>query len=282
MSCWFFSTLLILVMTLPCWAASKKNLGACKKYQLKPKSQLSHLTELVSQCEDESTEEVKTNTSKNFAFCQDYRNPPRASGSKGVGCDLCLVSDGNSASRCIADWKKLSLEERGNRPLKGYSELVKAHGLSYNPRTLTCKAYKESTFDPSAKNRGSSAFGLGQVLKSSAVDLFKRDPWFQSRIPGFSDIRRGDVYHQKMKTSILAQMELGLAIFHQKARDYKTSREATLLKRYRGSCNAVNNHYQEKILQGSRCLAQIKGNKVDMSCLKIVKAGEPKCRRKKS
>jgi hypothetical protein len=173
----------------------------------------------------------------------------------------------------LKEWPKLDTVEQGNELLKGYQELTKAHGLAYSPQILTCKAYKESTFDPEAKNPASSALGLSQATKSSCKDLFVRGDWFTPKIAGFERIKSGAVYYTKMGNSIIAQMEVGLAILHQKSMDLGSNNISTLLKAYRGSDSAkLNSSYAKSIVDCGKCL----GGKpfVTEDCLAIAKRPE--------
>jgi hypothetical protein len=173
----------------------------------------------------------------------------------------------------LKEWTTLDTVEKGNELLKGYQELTEAHGLPYSPQILTCKVYKESTFDPEAKSTASSALGLAQATKSSCKDLFVRGDWFTPKIAGFERIKSGAVYYAKMGNSIIAQMEVGLAILHQKSMDLGSNNISALLKAYRGSDSAkVNSSYAQSIVECGKCMK--KATVVTEDCLAIAKRPE--------
>ena len=156
------------------------------------------------------------------------------------------------------EWAKKSTTQKANYLNKKYKQLLKAHGLQniYPSGVLVCKAYKESTFNPNVKaySFASTASGISQVTKSTAKDLFNRGKWFRSKVNGFTHIRNGQDFHFKMSKSMLAQMELGLAILHQKSRDNGTRNVRTILKRYYGNKSAsANNKYADSILNCYKC-----------------------------
>ncbi|MBK7844383.1 MAG: hypothetical protein IPJ71_11905 [Bdellovibrionales bacterium] len=173
----------------------------------------------------------------------------------------------------LKEWTRLDTVEKGNELLKGYQELTEAHGLPYSPQILTCKAYKESTFNPTAKNPGSSAFGLSQATKSSCKDLFARGDWFIPKVSGFEKIKSGAAYYAKMSGSIIAQMEVGLAILHQKSLDGSLKSLSSTLMAYRGSASAkINRSYAQSIVECGKCIK--KASAVTEECLEIARRPE--------
>lgn len=173
----------------------------------------------------------------------------------------------------IKDWLKMDTVEKGNHLLKGYQELTEAHGLPYSPQILTCKVYKESTFDPKAKNSASSAFGLAQATKDTCKDLFSRGDWFNTKVAGFEKVKNGADYYAKMSNSIIAQMEVGLAILHQKSLDGNFRSLSATLMAYRGSISEkINSSYAQSILECGKCVK--KAGSVTEACLAIAKRPE--------
>ncbi|MBK9039958.1 MAG: hypothetical protein IPL83_12480 [Bdellovibrionales bacterium] len=170
----------------------------------------------------------------------------------------------------LKEWSELELVERGKALIKGYQELTRVHGLSYSPQVLTCKAYNESTFDLRAKASSSSASGLAQTTKSTCRDLFTRGDWFSSKVAGFEQIKNGATYYAKMKSFPLAQMEIGLAILHQKFEESNPKNLKTALKRYRGDDDpTINETYAKRILNCEKCL--IGSSAVTIECLNKAK-----------
>lgn len=173
----------------------------------------------------------------------------------------------------LKEWTTLDPVEQGNELLKGYQELTEAHGLTYSPQVLTCKVYKESTFDPKAKNAASSAFGLAQATKDTCKDLFARGDWFKPKVAGFEKIKNGAAYYAKMSNSIIAQMEVGLAILHQKSLDGNFRSLSSTLMAYRGSASAkINSSYAQSIVECGKCMK--KAGAVTEACLAIAKRPE--------
>jgi hypothetical protein len=173
----------------------------------------------------------------------------------------------------LKEWTTLDTIEQGNKLLKGYQELIQVHELTYSPQVLTCKAFKESTFDPKAKNPASTAFGLAQATKSSCKDLFDRGDWFNTKVPGFEKIKNGAAYYAKMSSSIIAQMEVGLAILHQKSLDGNFKSLSSILMAYRGSESAkINSSYAQSIVECGKCIKR--AAVVTEACLAIAKRPE--------
>lgn len=161
-----------------------------------------------------------------------------------------------------------------------YETLNKLHGLNYDPMVLTCKAFKESGGRvrntlifrtqnmSSVKKRGryiSSAAGIPQVTKSTAGDLFDRDPWFRSKVPGFENIRDGRLFHKRAAGNIVAQIELGYAVFHQKSRDTGRKNLRSIMSAYYGHpWQSCRNSYVGKVFNCVRC---VKKSGYTQSCL---------------
>lgn len=173
----------------------------------------------------------------------------------------------------LKEWNELDTIEKGTELLKGYQELTEAHGLPYSPQVLTCKVYRESKFDPSAKSKDSSAFGLSQATKSSCKDLFARGTWFIPKVSGFEKIKSGAAYYAKMSSSIIAQMEVGLAILHQKSLDGSLKSLSSTLMAYRGDKSSkINSSYAQSILDCGKCIK--KASAVTKECLEIAERPE--------
>lgn len=200
-------------------------------------------------------------------------------------CRFCLSKDEGLAKICIDKWNKLDLSEKANRLYEGYSGLIKAHQLSYRPELMVCKAYNESTFNAGVRGIGKKrpAYGLGQVLGSTADDFLDRGRlreessnrfrWFKSVVPGYKDIKNGLQYYDRMGSSLLAQLELGLGVFHQKSLDFSLRDERSILKRYRGASGGINEAYASRIINCANCLTGNinSGRGLSMEC--IIKAG---------
>ncbi len=179
-----------------------------------------------------------------------------------------------SESRRTADsytnveWLGMSDLQRANYIMEVSQALVSAHGLSYSPRVLTCKAFRESCFRPQDTTPGSAstAAGLSQVTVSTARDLFSRGGWFQSKVPGYTEVRDGRTYYNNMAGSMVAQLEIGMAVLHQKALDNNTTNIKTLLARYYGTSSSTqNNNYANAIYNCAQCI--VDSGQVTLQCL---------------
>lgn len=180
----------------------------------------------------------------------------------------CFSRNRRTSDNCApSGWNSMSLVDRAKYVFSKYEELTRAHKLDYSPRILTCKVMRESTFRPQDQAGSSTASGLSQVTKTTARDLFNRGRWFSSKVSGFQDIKSADTYFDKMKTSVVAQMELGLAVIHQKSRDTGSKSVKTILARYYGtSSSRQNNHYAQKIYDCAACI-QNNRNNITETCL---------------
>lgn len=224
---------------------------------------------------------VSTNSQRN-------QRGPRCVPSPVLLCDRfanpngCWSTGRASALACTnEDWTQLSMVEQAQHIQDAYAQLMRVHqvdnpAINYSPRVMMCKTVRESCFRPqemsSAPN--SSAAGLSQVVRTTARDLFNRTG-FRSRVHGFTDITSGDEFHDRMKTSILAQMELGLAVFHQKSRDNGGTRNPrSILMNYYGTSSRVENEkYADAIFGCANCIRQA-GNEISQRCLAIAR---PNC-----
>lgn len=159
-----------------------------------------------------------------------------------------------------ADWMKLTETQKAAYIYKLYSQITKAHGLTqYSSSILTCKANKESEFRPQVRTSGanSTAAGIGQVTKTTAKDLFKRGGWFRSKVQGFEKIADGTTFYNTMPQSMTAQMELGLAVLHQKSMDTGSRKISTILRNYYGNKSASKNRsYANAIINCSNCIVK--------------------------
>jgi len=162
-------------------------------------------------------------------------------------------------------WANMSVTQQAEYMDRKYSELLRAHDLNsvYSPEVLVCKAYKESTFRPQIKTSASNstASGISQITRSTAVDTFSRGGWFRSKVEGFTHIRNGREFHERMAGSMLAQMEFGMAILDQKRRDRGLSKSShnirTILQGYYGSkSQSANRTYANKIMSCANCVEQ--------------------------
>lgn len=180
----------------------------------------------------------------------------------------CFSKKRATANACSPrGWNEMSIVQRAEYTYKKYEELLKVHNLDYSPRVLVCKVMRESTYRPQDQAGSSTASGLSQVTKSTARDLFNRGKWFSSKVEGFENIKSADTYFEKMKTSTVAQMELGLAVLHQKSRDNRVTNIKTLLARYYGTRSSrQNNHYAQKIYDCANCIKNNR-NQITESCL---------------
>lgn len=183
----------------------------------------------------------------------------------------CWSTSRPRADRCThPSWLEMSMIDRAQHIHDSYVELLEAHDLDYSPRILTCKAVRESCLRPQDQSpaSNSTASGLSQVTRSTARDLFNRGSWFQPKVYGFTSINDGRTYHDEMKHSILAQMELGLAVLHQKSIDTGSSNIRTLLQNYLGTGSAsANQEYANKIYDCAECIVN-NGNRLSESCLR--------------
>jgi|GEM_PF-3143128 len=162
-------------------------------------------------------------------------------------------------------WERMSYKQKAEYMDKKYDQLLRAHGLrnTYSPKVLVCKSYKESNFRPQIKtsNPLSTASGVSQITRSTAIDTFSRGRWFRSKVEGFTHIRNGREFHRRMANSMLAQMEFGMAILDQKRRDRGLSKSGSnidsILQGYYGSYSKNKNRkYSNKILSCMRCVEQ--------------------------
>lgn len=174
-----------------------------------------------------------------------------------------------STSRSTAEsytnsrWAGMSYTQKAEYMDRKYGELLRAHNMSgtYSPKILVCKAYKESNFRPQIRTSDSrsTASGVSQITRSTAIDTFSRGGWFRSKVEGFTHIRNGREFHERMAGSMLAQMEFGIAILDQKRRDRGLSASSgninRILQGYYGSGSAsANRTYANKIMSCASCV----------------------------
>jgi hypothetical protein len=179
----------------------------------------------------------------------------------------CWSTDRGVANSCTNPrWESMGPLAKAEYIRLTYEELLAVHGMDYSPRILTCKTVRESCLRPQDQASTSTAVGLSQVTASTARDLFVRAKWFKPRVAGFQDVSDGDKYHDRMRSSVAAQMELGLAVLHQKSRDFKTSNIRIMLGNYYGLDAESNKEYSDAIYDCADC---IKGNqdRLSMDCL---------------
>jgi hypothetical protein len=190
----------------------------------------------------------------------------------------CWAERRSLSDKCThPSWDELTQLERSQHIYDGYEVLLKEHKLGYSPRILLCKTIRESCLRPQDMSpaAASSAAGLSQVTRSTASDLFVRGTWFKPKVVGFTNIEDGRQYHDKMKQSILAQMELGLAVLHQKGIDFNSKNIKVLLSNYYGtSSQKENSAYANAIYDCADCLAKTKSGELTEACLKIAR---PSC-----
>ena len=170
----------------------------------------------------------------------------------------CFSKNRSIAQACEPDdWKTLNRTEKAKVVYYNFAVLNTAHGFEYSSAALTCIVQRESSFNPQIVSSLPSATdsGLGQVVKQTANDLFNRGRWFQSKVSGFTQIKSGAVFHSQMKTSILAQQELILAVYHQKSLDRKkTEHTPSLIEGYHGNSTEKNVAYRNKIVGCQKCI----------------------------
>lgn len=200
------------------------------------------------------------------------------------------------------NWLSFTIEERADQVYEMAKTLIDAHdfhygvhNFSHSPRVLTCKVYKESTFNPQIKSPISSGVGLSQVLDQTAEDLFDRyGSVFHSIVPGFENVRDGkDVpkeksFHYLMAKSIPAQIELGLFVMQMKAMDieasgHKITSVRDLLERYYGATkkdrktgkrvldHKKNKAYADPIFRCAKCIKRNKNDHITQACLDCAK-----------
>lgn len=267
---------------------------SCQPHNSNPQRQGLDLRKISQECEKAST--------GSKSFCNGPNNRPRGECSK-----VCYSPNPAEARACLKEWPQLSTEERGNRIRDAYVLLLDAHGLNLRAELLTCKTFRESygdySFDYNARPYSksspqplTSAFGLTQVLSPTARDLFNRGfsakspekkknspgagRWFTPKVPNFTEIKDGLTYYRKiqeMPISLLAQMELGMAVLQQKALDASSTKESTLLQRYYGNCAPKNSAYANDIIRCANCITRSRPSLVTDRCLQLAKAPEPSC-----
>jgi hypothetical protein len=211
-------------------------------------------------------------------------------------------SDDRNQARCFANksWNNLSYEDKAMFIDDTYRILLHLHQNKNNPnddsfkfssRILTCKTFKESSFDPQIGNEsGSSAVGLGQVLTGTAEDLLGPRIGFRSKLPGYENVSDYSDYKTKMAKEITLQLELSMGVLEMKRNDFNLSIDniKPLLQRYLGSSSDSDNEaYANSIYDcaacakrnngmfSQECLCKTKPN--DTNCTKILKAPEPRC-----
>jgi len=195
-------------------------------------------------------------------------------------------------------WLKMSHTDQANYIFDKYTNLLIAHSqIKFSPELLTCKAFRESMtpcqvkykgksirqrgcrppkrdfliskkfFNPQIDSPKSSARGLGQVLKGTAIDLFNRGKWFHSKVYGYESITDGKTFYNKMSGNMIAQMEIGMAVLHQKKIDKNCSSDECTLRGYYGSGNTISEGiYATRILCCEKCTKKSKsGSKVEFS-----------------
>ncbi len=184
----------------------------------------------------------------------------------------------------------MSHTDQANYIFDKYTNLLIAHSqsnITFSPELLTCKAFRESMtscgvkyngktvrqkgcrtpkrdfsinkkfFNPQINSPGSSAYGVGQVLKGTAIDLFKRGKWFRPKTPGYTEIKDGLTYYNKMSDNMTAQLEIGVAVLQQKKIDKSCTSDDCALRGYYGSGDDITEGtYSTRILCCEKCTKQ--------------------------
>jgi hypothetical protein len=136
-------------------------------------------------------------------------------------------------------WNQLPPVEKAKYLMETYKALNARHGFDYSYRILTCKAYRESTFDTQIDTGipGSSARGISQAVKDTVEYLFRpkpkssKDPagfGFKSKLRGFENLTGAQVF-EEMCGSMLLQMEVGLAVMDMKSAENNGTENAMKL-----------------------------------------------------
>jgi hypothetical protein len=186
----------------------------------------------------------------------------------------CFSPKRNEANACTHPiWTNMDMLARAEYVRLTYEELLAAHGLDYSPRILTCKAVRESCLRPQDESSASNstASGLAQVTRSTAADLFRRGEWFTPKVRGFEEIDDGRTYHARMSQSMAAQLELGMAVLHQKSIDHRTTNIRKLLEGYYGHSAKANKEYSDRIYDCAACI-QANDDRITTTCLRKARA----------
>jgi hypothetical protein len=195
--------------------------------------------------------------------------------------DGCWSRTRRGAANCAhPSWKDMSLQERGHFIRDSFMTLMQAHQFNYPPNVLTCLVFKESSFQANIRNPGPRATdsGLGQVIRSTADDVFRRyvnNPRNPNRITprvqNFTEIRSGREYHDLMRTSPLAQLELTLMVFRAKQLDLRTNNISRIVAGYHGNpASGASQGYTQAVMNCARCLDQVSNGAVSERCLNLV------------
>lgn len=245
------------VITIGAFVGSNAYASTCE-------NKTENLTDQLRQTKEICEKAAAAGISTNGLIYDPFSNP--------MGCFSKVKSE---ADACTSpEWAKQTLVERASYVFVVYEELLAHHQLDYSPRILTCKVMRESTFRPQdeASASNSSAAGLSQVTRSTAIDLFERQRWgFTPKVKGFEDVLDGQDYYERMQTSVAAQLELGLAVLHQKSIDHKATQVKTILSKYYGTdSEKENKNYAQKIYDCADCLKNNK-NIITEECLLKVK-----------
>lgn len=197
-------------------------------------------------------------------------------------------SDDRNQARCFANqnWNNLTFAERAGFVDDTFKLLLTLHQrpndnqYRFSSRILTCKMFKESSFDTQIGNEsGSSAVGMGQVLSGTAEDVLSDRIGFRSKIAGYEGISNYEDYKAKMASEIALQLELSMAVLEMKRRDfgYDGSNVKLLLKRYFGSpSDADNDAYANSIYDCAACV-QRNNDQYTQDCLCKVKPDDTNC-----
>ncbi len=167
-----------------------------------------------------------------------------------------------------SDWREMDYIQQAKYIMEVSTALTAAHGLPYSPRIIACKAFRESHFRPqdTAPGSRSTAAGLSQVTKSTIRDLFNRGNWFKSKVPGFTEVTSGNTYYSNMAGSMVAQLEIGIAVLHQKSKDTGSSNIKTILANYYGTVSESKNQaYANAIYNCADCIKT--AGDVTLACL---------------
>ncbi len=168
-----------------------------------------------------------------------------------------------------------SLIQKANHIHDIASIIIETHNFDYSPRIITCKIYKESTFNPQIEAKHTSAKGISQVTDGTVGAVFSQKTriGFEFKTPGFQNIKEKSEFIKRMAGSMNAQIELGIAVLKLKSVESGSLRIKTLLRRYYGHKKQIcNKDYANRIFDCALCIKRLKG--ISKKCLK--KAGGAK------